>query len=713
MANRIFATLLITLLLLLSGDGIAVDFKKENTILTLIRKNLDRWHLKKTTLNDEASQRIFTHYIDSLDPGKRYFTQDIITELAKDNHSIDNQILENSQAFFTKSITLFKKQLQFIGKNTRPYLNKPIIFSEKDVLFLDADLREFSKNNDALLDYWRRLLNYQVITKMIDLEKKKLPKKESSKETDLSLKTLSSFKYSKETEKEARKLVRNQLSRQLSRLQNKTQADFYALYINSFSQSYDPHTRYFPPEDKEDFDIGMTGKLEGIGAVLSEEDGYIKIIKIIPGSAASQVDNIDAEDLILKVTQEKTGEEVNLIDVPVKEAVKYIRGKKGSTVILTLQKPSGQVLTVSIVRDVVIIEESYAKSILIRDKKTQRRFGYVFLPSFYRDFNDKSARNASDDLRRHLSHLKTKNVHGIILDLRNNGGGSLKDAVSGSGHFIKFGPIVQVKSPNEKKNTLYDFNPEVVYDGPLVVLVNHYSASASEILAAALQDYKRAVIVGTDQSFGKGTVQTFVELDAFLSPTQQNLKPLGSLKLSIQKFYRINGGSTQYKGVTPDIILPSMSDYLDVGEKTLPNSLKWSKVDALKYTKWTDDLPYKLLKENSQIRLKNNPQFTYIKNYTKKMTARKKVPYVITPSQIVKDQLDLFTATKSFDELTQSPLSFDFNLSQINGQEPTGKKKDKKKSSREKWFKSVKKDIYVSEALYILNDLVSYYDRSF
>tara|TARA_A100001015_G_scaffold101795_1_gene113080 strand:- start:4586 stop:6739 length:2154 start_codon:yes stop_codon:yes gene_type:complete len=705
--------ILISLISLLSSDGVALDFKKETTTLSIIQKNLSHWHLKKIKLDDNASQEVFQHYIDSLDPGKRYFTKALIEELAKDKKNIDNYILENSPIFFTKSISVFKNQLKWIGKNIVPYLNNPIVYSDQDTLFLDPDLREFPKTNKELLDFWRRLLNYQIITKMIELEKKKLPKDDELEETDKSIQTLSSFKFSEKTERKARQLVKNQFQRQLSRLQSKSLSEFHTLYINALSQSYDPHTRYFPPEDKEDFDIGMTGKLEGIGAVLSEEDGYIKIIKIIPGSAASQIDTIEAEDLILKVTQKKTGDETSLIDVPVKEAVKYIRGKKGSTVQLTLQKPSGQVITVSIVRDVVVIEESYAKSVLINDNKTKRRFGYIYLPSFYRDFNDQSSRNASDDLKDHLSYLKTQRVHGIILDLRNNGGGSLKDAVSGSGHFIKFGPIVQVKSPNKKQNTLYDFNPEVVYDGPLIVLVNHYSASASEILAAALQDYNRAIIVGTDQSFGKGTVQTFVDLDAFLSSNQQKLKPLGSLKLSIQKFYRINGGSTQFKGVTPDITLPAMSDYLEVGEKHLPNSLKWSKVAPINYTKWTDDLPYKSLKENSLIRLKNNQTFSYIKSYTKKMMARKKEPYAVTPKQIVNDQLELFSATKKFDSLTKPSTSFNFKLNQLNGPVTQSTKQSKKKSSREKWFKSVKKDIYVSEAIHILNDLVSYYDKSF
>ncbi|MCL1979612.1 MAG: carboxy terminal-processing peptidase, partial [Proteobacteria bacterium] len=364
--------------------------------------------------------------------------------------------------------------------------------------------------------------------------------------------------------------------------------DHYDRYFDAVARAFDPHTDYMPPTSKEDFDIQMSGSLEGIGALLREDEGLIKVVRIIPGSAAEKQGKLQAEDTILAVA-EKSGEPVDISEMRIREAVSLIRGPKGTEVRLTVQKPDGTKRVIPIVRDVVRIEETYVKSTVIKNGKGA--IGYLRIPSFYRDFmaqsNGEESRNVSDDTLAELVKLKRQKIGGLIVDLRNNGGGALADAVQISGLFLPGGPIVQVKDSQGTIRVLEDDDRDVAYDGPLIILVNQFSASASEIVAAALQDYGRAFIIGSEHTHGKGTVQAMMDMNKNLPLLHlKNYDDLGALKLTIQKFYRVNGGSTQYKGVEPDLVVPSIFDYLETGEKYMDYSLPWDQVDRVDYVRW-------------------------------------------------------------------------------------------------------------------------------
>jgi carboxyl-terminal processing protease len=404
------------------------------------------------------------------------------------------------------------------------------------------------------------------------------------------------------------------------------------------------------PTSKEDFDIQMSGSLEGIGALLREDDGMIKVVRIIPGSAAEKQGQLQAEDTILAVA-EKNGEPVDISEMRIREAVSFIRGPKGTEVRLTVQKPDGSKRTIPIIRDVVQIEETYVKSTVVKNGKNV--IGYLRIPSFYRDFaaqsDGKESRNVSDDTQAELLKLKRQKISGLILDLRNNGGGALTDAVQISGLFLPGGPVVQVKDAQGTVRVLEDEDADVSYDGPLIVLVNQFSASASEILAAALQDYQRAIIIGGEHTHGKGTVQAMMDMNRNLPLLQlQKYDDLGALKLTIQKFYRINGGSTQYKGVEPDLVVPSMFDYLETGEKYMDYSLPWDQVENVGYTPWRGGrLAVDKVQQAGKQWAENNQTFKKIKEETQKAKVRAKQTNVaVFLDGMWKDRTELATTRK-------------------------------------------------------------------
>lgn len=388
-----------------------------------------------------------------------------------------------------------------------------------------------------------------------------------------------------EWERQARQAVLKSMERLFQRMLQERPDDTDSRYLNALAAVFDPHSLYYPPRDKEDFDIEMSGTLEGIGVLLGENEGRVKVLDVVPGGPAWSQNQIKVEDIILKVGQ-GVEEPVDIVGMTVSDVARLIRGPKGTEVHLTVRKPDGRMMTLALVRNIVEIQETYARSAMIMTENSGRKYGYIFLPRFYHDFNRDHGRNSTADVRKELEKLNQQQVDGIILDLRNNGGGALDDAVNMSGLFIENGPIVQVKDRRSGVRVHSDSDPDIVFRGPLVVLVNTLSASASEIVAAALQDYGRAVIIGGSHTFGKGTVQMMIDLDRFLAPGLGDLRPLGALAMTIQKFYRITGASTQFRGVIPDIILPESASYLEVGEQYLDHPLPWDTVAAVSFPKW-------------------------------------------------------------------------------------------------------------------------------
>ncbi len=662
-------------------------------------------HYEPHDIDDSLSVRIHHLYLHRMDYSKKTFIQSDIDKFAKYKYLIDdlmNGDLNRKFEFYIEVNKVYQKRINYLKGIYEEILSKPFDFSKNEIYQSDAEKSEYCKSLEDLKERWRKTLKYQVALRYIDIIEMNNPdstKKLSAEDY------LKGGKIDSKIEAEAREKISNRYKNYFRRIDERTDEENFAIYVNSILNAVDPHTTYMPPKEKEDFDIDMTGKFEGIGATLTEKDGYIKITKIIPGSPSWRQKELEPEDLIIKVAQGDE-EPLDVVDLPLSEAVQHIRGKKGTEVRLTIKKPTGEIKVVPIIRDVVVLEETYAKDVIIKNDKYGKKYGYIYLPKYYRDFQNRNSRNATDDVKKALLQFKDYNVDGVILDLRNNGGGALVDAIGVAGLFIPDGPMVQVNDNLYGRQVRNDRDFESYYDGPLVVLVNQLSASASEITSAALQDYERAVILGPDQSFGKGTVQSLLPLDRSLFRSFNKFKPLGSIKLTIQKFYRINGGSTQYKGVIPDIKVPTTYDYLDMGEKDLDYPLKWDKIEAAKYEKWYNRNIYNMdkLRMRSENRVTSNEAFQMIKERNAKLRAKMEDTELnLKFDDILNERLNVSSDVESLKEKTKE-LPY-LNIINPNIDDNIEKEDSAKLDEFNNWTSNLKKDIYIDEAMSIINDI--------
>lgn len=666
---------------------------KNEAIDQIIMQSLNSAHYAPKEVNDDFSEKVFKLYIQRLDYNKKFLNQEDINELKQFKHSIDEDINTGRFTFFDKSVEVIDKRIDEAQAYYKEILDKPFDFTKEETLELDAEKINFSKNKDVLKEDWRKYLKYQTlsrITEMMDSQEKAKEKSDTVK-----------IKSKDELEIAARKKVLKSNDDWFKRLKKLDRNDRITAYFNSITGIYDPHTEFFPPKEKANFDIGMSGQLEGIGAQLQEKDGAIKVSSIVPGSASYRQGQLKPGDVILKVAQ-GDAEPVDITDMRLDDAVQLIRGKKGTEVRLTIRKPDNSIVVIAIIRDIVVIEETYAQSVILKGKKN---IGYIKLPTFYADFNGNNGRSCAKDIKKELQKLKEEKVDGIILDLRYNGGGSLPDVVNMAGLFIEKGPIVQVKSKTGIPQVMDDTDPSVVYDGPLTIMVNSNSASASEIMAAAIQDYKRGIIVGTSPStFGKGTVQRFFNLDDYLPAQYANIKPLGQVKITTQKFYRINGGATQLKGVIPDIILPDPYYLLDQGEKEQDYPMTWDEIAPAIYQPLNTTYSVDKLKANSEARLKKNAGFTILENAAKRLKKQKDSTIVsLNFDKYISEQKRFKAESKKMEDLDK----------EIPGIEIAALKTDAiaiaadtaKATKAKDWYKSLKKDLYLNETISIMNDM--------
>lgn len=695
--NLLLPTIVISSIALFYANTEVNQQKKEAALIGSIKEILDAYHFSPQLINDSLSAHTFDLYLKNLDYNKLYLTKSDYDILKTYRFKIDDEINLQSYDFFNLSTEIINNRIN----NTKGYyeeiLLKPFDYKKDEVLNIDPETISYAKDEDELKDRWRKILKHQTILKISSLEKTQKSDKEKNDTV-----ILKSFE---ELEKEAREKTKKNYDSKFKYLDQINRQDRLTIYINSIINYYDPHTGYFPPKDKEDFDITISGKLEGIGATLTTKDGYIKVVRIVPGSASWRQGELKAEDIILKVGQGDE-EPVDVVDMRLDEAVKLIRGPKDSKVILTVKKIDGSIVEIPIIRDVVVLEETFAKSTIITDQDKSKRIGYIYLPRFYMDFNNSNGRKCSEDIKKEIEKLKTQNVDGIIFDLRNNGGGSLRDVVKIGGFFIDKGPIVQVKQKNSKAEILSDTDPATIYDGPLIVMVNSQSASASEILAAAMQDYKRAVIVGTKSSYGKGTVQRFVDIDMFLPKEYSDIKPLGHLKITIQKFYRINGGATQLRGVTPDIVLPDKYSYIEIGEKELDYPLKWDEIPAVEYNIWTKPMDITRLQKRSQKRQETDSLLIYIEDAAQKLKAqRDKEQYPLEYDKHKEEEAKNEEISKYIGQIgkTETPLEIDPILFKFLD---TVTVDTLKKQRIDNWHKKIKKDEQLYETYNIMLDLL-------
>lgn len=663
---------------------------KEKIILTNVLDKINTYHFQPKPIDDKLSKDIFSLYLKRLDPNKQFLIKEDIKKLREYELLIDDQLLNGGYSFYLLADHLYKKRFETVKVWYKEILSAPFDFKIIESIPLKSEDYKYTDSEQALKKHWKKILKYQTLAEYIS-------NVEQTPSSNLK-------EFQPNIEIKAREVIKKNTTQLFDRLSKETEDEKFTSYINTISNTFDPHTNYLSPASKEDFDISISGKLEGIGAVLREDNGLIKVVRIVSGSASWRQKELEAEDIILEVSQGNE-EPVNIEGARVRDAVKLIRGKKGTEVRLTVRKPDGEEKVIPIIRDIVIIEETYAKSTIITNEALNKRFGYILLPGFYRDFKDSKARNSSTDVKNELLKLKAQHIDGVILDLRNNGGGALNDAVDMAGLFLRSGPIVQVKNRINRGRVWSDTDPSIVYDGPLVILINSFSASASEIVAAALQDYRRAIIIGSESSYGKGTVQTFLDLDRYTPSQFKSLQPFGSLKLTIQKFYRVNGQSTQYNGVVPDISLPFSTDSIKIGEKTLDHSLAWTTVNSVKFSNSSRHLSkLNQIKEKSKLRVSNNTFFNSIQAFNIIKNKRKnKKEYSLN--------LEKWISNKEKTEKENE--KYNLKLTPIKGlaiPSPNiiGENAEQKIKDTINWHKELKKDHYINESILVLNDLINH-----
>jgi carboxyl-terminal processing protease len=580
--------------------------EKEVAVVDLTKKLVSDLHYNNQELNDEFSKKVFEMLLKNIDPNKRFLLQKDIVKLSAFKFKIDDALLTNDLTVFDTYFDIIESREEAAQKIFHSILSKKINLELKDSFDIDADKYEFAKDKKELKTRWNGYVSTQVLEKLYALEK-------NQNEND----TINEKKSLMELEEKARKHVEKRNSDWFKRLNQLERADRFSIFVNSILAVYGPHTNYYPPKDKEDFDISMSGKLEGIGATLTVKDGYIKVSKVMAGSASWKQGDLKAGDLILEVAQADSTP-VDVYDMRLDKAVRLIRGPKGTEVRLTVKKVDGLKQVIPIIRDVVVIAETYAKSLLMKQNGDSANYGYIHLGSFYAEFGKRNGKRCSKDVLKEIEALKKSDVEGIVLDLRNNGGGSLSDAVDMVGYFIKHGPVVQVDGVGQAPKEYTDRDPTIQFEKPLVVMINNFSASASEIFAAAIQDYNRGVIVGSN-SFGKGTVQRFYGLSEVADQygVHKDKKELGDVKQTIAKFFRINGGATQLKGVEPDVKLPDIYEHIEIGEKEYDHALEWSSIKPAAYQTFKFDFNIPNLQSNSQARLQESDYFKSVQTYSK------------------------------------------------------------------------------------------------
>lgn len=664
---------------------------KEQVLLEIVEHVLERAHFSPIEIDDAFSKKVFKSYLKNIDGQKRYFLQSDFDEFKKYETRLDDDLKNGDISFFYLTYDRLKQRIKEAEGVTKVIFGKPIDLNSNESINTDYDNLSFVKNKTELQTRWKQIIVFSTLSSFITKQKEEVTKKEKDAKYEP--------KKDEELRKESIEATQKTISEMFNMYNDITREEWFSIFVNAITETFDPHSNYMAPDVKEGFDRDMSGKFEGIGAQLQKKTDGIAITNVILGGPVWKGKLLEVGDQILKVGQ-GSAEPVDVVGMRLDDAVKLIKGPKGTEVRLTVKRVDGTIEVVPIIRDVVEIEETYAKSVVIT--ANGKRYGLINLPKFYIDFEDVNQRNAATDVALEIEKLKKENIDGLIVDLRSNGGGSLKTVVDIGGLFIPKGPIVQVKSSRGSRDVLSDNDPKTQWDGSLVILTNELSASASEILAAAMQDYKRAIIIGGRQTFGKGTVQSFVDLNSFLR--QNNYGDLGAVKITIQKFYRVNGGSTQLKGVESDVVVPDKYKYIDVGERDMPNAMPWDKIEAAKFIPWTNNANFEKAIENSKKRIAENAYLKLIDEnaqYVKQQQKENVFPlnYEAYKKVIEKNE----EQAKKFKAI--SDYKSDLKFSSVASDEAKIKTSEDLKLRRDRWHESLQKDVYIDEAVKVLEDL--------
>ncbi|GAA0872521.1 carboxy terminal-processing peptidase [Gangjinia marincola] len=665
------------------------DPDKDKVLLDLITFVLEKGHYDPKDIDDEFSKTVYKDFITELDPLKQYFTAKDIKEFGVYETSIDDQIKEKEITFFNVVFDRFMKR-QAEGQTIyKEILATPFDFSKEENIDTDYENIPYAENDKDLKERWRKILKYMTLGTYFD----KIREQEDAEDTEEKL-------TQSELEKASREITLESMDNSYENRKDLERKDYFTFYINAIVETFDPHTYYFAPQNKDRFDTMMSGRLEGIGARLQKNAGNIKVIEIISGGPAWRNEQLEVGDFITKVKQEDEEEPVSVMGMRLDDAVSLIKGPKGTQVTLTVKKVDGTLEDISITRDVVELEETYAKTAMVEEDG--QKFGVINLPKFYFNMEDYKERNAASDMKQEIERLKEEGMEGLVIDLRNNGGGSLSTVVDIAGLFIEDGPVVQVKSKSEEREVLKDRDKSIVWNGPLVILVNELSASASEILAGAMQDYKRAIIIGGKQTYGKATVQNVVDLNRWMR--NSDLGDMGALKVTTQKYYRVSGESNQLKGVESDVVVPTRYSFMEVGEKDLSNPLPWDEIERADFTPWQGYIDYKETIKKSKDRMQQNEYLALIEENAKWINSQRDVnefPLSFNTYRSFIEQTE--EESKRFDSISEYNSNLTFES--LAYEKDLFKSDEALKEKRERWHKNLAKDVYIEEALNVLKDL--------
>ena len=712
----------LSLLAFKSNYANSTDPDKDKLLLELLTFVLEKGHYSPVAMDDEFSKGVYKDYIEALDPSKRFFLQSDIDEFSKYELQLDDELQNKDLTFFDLTYTRLMQRMEESKAIYKSVLSKTFDYKVDESFNTNYEKMPYAKNAAELIERWRKQIKLSTLSSLVD----RLEIQENNGKVDKDLKEAAALinpegafqenaadkkkevtadagkvKTFEELEKDTRESSLKSLDEYFGFIKDLDRNDYFSVYLNTITGRFDPHTNYLAPEEKERFDVSISGKLEGIGARLQKKNDYTEISELISGGPAWRGKQLEAGDVVIKVGQGNQ-QPVDVVGMRLDDVVKKIKGAKGTEVRLTVKKVDGTIKVISIIRDIVEIEETYAKSSVV--EKDGLKYGVIYLPKFYINFENKDGRDAGKDIALEVSRLKKEGVSGIVLDVRDDGGGSLSTVVDIAGLFIEEGPIVQIKSAGKRKEVLYDRDKKIEWDGPLVIMVNSFSASASEILAAAIQDYKRGIIIGSKQTYGKGTVQNVIDLNQFVRSSSAG--DLGALKTTTQKFYRINGGSTQLEGVSSDVVMPDRYAYLKMGERDVHNAMPWDKIDPAQYGVWTNNKNFNQAIANSKNRIAQNAQFQLVEDNAKWIDSRSEdYVYSLNIDQFKLAQKQIEEKAKKYKPLQNYKNNLKF--SSLPYEAEVMSKDSALKEKRDRWHESLSKDIYVEEALNVLDDLQS------
>ena len=694
MINKISNWFLLVLLFLTLSSFF--DFnqnnEKDKLLIEIISYVIERGHFDPKNIDNEFSENMFKEFIENMDGQHRFFLSSDIGNFKKYKYDLDDQIINSKTTFFDLVYNKLIQRQEIVKNFYEEILNKPFSFNEDEIISLDYKNAPYPTTLNDLKFLWRKRLKLSTLSIYVDKKEDQI----NQKKIDSSHAILDDYIL----EKQSREITLSNMKNFFDSVDELNRNDYFNIYINSLVKQFDPHSFYFSPNEKETFDTSISGKFEGIGARLGKKNQQITILEVISGGPVWKGNLLEPGDVILKVS-DSSGDPVEVTGMRLDDVVKLIKGPKGTNVILNVKSVDGTVNDVNIVRDIVELEESYAKASII--KKNEINYGLIYLPKFYVDFKSYNERNAANDVKKLIIQLKKEKINGLVLDLRDNGGGSLQTVVDITGYFIKTGPVVQVKSTGGKKQVLRDRDPSIIWNGPLVVLVNELSASASEILAAALQDYNRAIVIGSKQTFGKGTVQNVVDLNKIIAGNSYG--NLGALKLTTDKFYRINGGSTQLEGVKSDIIFPNRYSFIEIGEKDQENPLPWDFIGSAQFSPSDTKNNFEYVQNESNKRIVSNTYLNLLKEEAKWVKEQQdQYKYSLNYSEFVRNRDSIVKISKKFDKIGnyRSDLTIDW----IEEDRLEIYANNSFKEKRARWKETLIKDIQLNEAINILSDIV-------